>query len=161
MWLHQKEMWGKILLQLSEAYTASLFCCCWLVTTLLAMGNAEQLNIAAPRSEKLTNFDNFALVLSAAYFHSIGVRYAAFLFSESGGSMSYQRKTKYVSGWVSPEQYAKMSTLAALKGSSSSAVLRELIDSANVETVMPQKRKERRWCPPRQCQRRSLIIIAQ
>ncbi len=55
--------------------------------------------------------------------------------------MANRGRPKYVSGWVSQQQYDKVSALATLKDTSRNGILCELIDSVSVEIVMPQHAK--------------------
>ena len=55
--------------------------------------------------------------------------------------MANRRKPRYVSGWVSEQQYAKLASLASLKGSSVNGVICELVDAVGIEIVMPQNAK--------------------
>ncbi len=50
-------------------------------------------------------------------------------------------KTKYVSGWVTPQQYEKLAALKVLRGTSINGVVCELIDTVGVQIVMPQNAK--------------------
>jgi hypothetical protein len=51
--------------------------------------------------------------------------------------MANRRKPKYVPGWFTEQQHAKLAAMATLKGSSVNGVLCELVDAVGVEIVMP------------------------
>jgi len=51
--------------------------------------------------------------------------------------MGNRRKPKYVPGWFTEQQHAKLSAIAALKDSSMNGVLCELVDAVEMEIVMP------------------------
>ena len=51
--------------------------------------------------------------------------------------MGNRRKPRYVPGWFTEQQHAKLSAIAALKDSSMNGVLCELVDAVEMEIVMP------------------------
>ncbi len=51
--------------------------------------------------------------------------------------MANRRKPKYVPGWFTEQQHAKLSAMATLKDSSMNGVLCDLVDAVGVELVMP------------------------
>jgi len=51
--------------------------------------------------------------------------------------MQKRRKPKYVPGWFTEQQHAKLTAIAALKDSSMNGVLCDLVDAVGVELVMP------------------------
>jgi hypothetical protein len=51
--------------------------------------------------------------------------------------MANRRKPKYVPGWFTEQQHAKLAAMATLKATSVNGVLCDLVDAVGVEIVMP------------------------